>query len=186
MNEEIWKDIPGYEGMYQVSNLGRVKSLTRRVKTHNSSWTVNGRILKLQNVPSVSKYKTNTYQRVTLSGRSIEIHRLIAITFIPNPENKPCVNHIDGNGANNNVLNLEWCTYKENVLHSFHVLGNKFKTGEDHHSSKPVIQYKNNIEIARFASATDAGKSIGSGTSSVADVCRGVRGSCKGFVFKYF
>lgn len=95
--QEIWKDVKGYEGLYQVSNLGNVKSLKTNKNLYYS--------------------KAGNYYRVGLykGKRGMHsIHRLVAESFIPNPENKPCVNHIDTNTFNNNASNLCWCSYKEN------------------------------------------------------------------------
>jgi hypothetical protein len=109
--EETYKDIKGYEGRYQVSNLGNVYSTPKDGKPN--------RLLKQE--ISVRSNST-TYRRVSLSKEGkvtrIQVHRLVAEAFIPNPENKPMVNHIDNNGANNSVTNLEWCTHSENMEHS--------------------------------------------------------------------
>lgn len=106
---EIWKDIEGYEGLYQISNLGKIKSLTKNC------------ILKPSNC---RKYKgVNLYKNGITKTKSI--HRLVAIAFIPNPNNYPCVNHIDCNKENNNADNLEWCTYKQNNNHNNHELKRK-------------------------------------------------------------
>ena len=110
---EIWKDIEGYEGLYQISNLGRVRSLARA--------TTSGKVLK--------QMKKHGYMNVCFSKNNVDkyfrVHRLVALAFIPNPENKPTVNHIDGNKANNNVSNLEWATHSENETHSYRSLGKK-------------------------------------------------------------
>ena len=110
MESEIWKPISGYEGLYEVSNLGRVKSLSRFQSTTE-------RILK-------GEYDNRGYYRVRLSKENItkkfQIHRLVASVFIKNPSFvRLQINHIDGNPSNNNVSNLEWCTHSENMKHAF-------------------------------------------------------------------
>lgn len=114
--DEVWKDISGYEGIYQVSNLGRVKSLDREI-SHLNRWgsmqsqKIRGRIL-------TAKASHDNYMDVVLckGGRSETklVHRLVAIAFIPNPDNLPQVNHKDENPRNNAVTNLEWCTAEYN------------------------------------------------------------------------
>lgn len=112
--KEIWKDIPEYEGLYQVSNHGNVKRLSRITISR-------GRKVRLKTIilrPGI----TEGYEKVVLTKKGNKsgkkVHRLVAQAFIPNLENKPCVNHIDFNGCNNRLENLEWCTILENVRHS--------------------------------------------------------------------
>ena len=112
-NLEIFVDVLGFEGLYEVSNYGNVKSLPKGNGNGNRT-----RILKKE----VRANGATNYNRVTLCKNSTTkrffVHRLVAIHFIPNEQKKPCVNHIDNNGENNNVNNLEWCTAKENKKHS--------------------------------------------------------------------
>lgn len=114
--EEIWKDIKGFEGLYQISNLGRVRSLDRLVRSGHGSFKLSkGKIRK----PSIDRYG---YYRIDLwkaqKASYITIHRLVAEAFIPNPENKKAVNHINCIKTDNRVENLEWCTNQENSNHA--------------------------------------------------------------------
>lgn len=104
--EEIWKDVPGYKGRYKVSNMGRVKSL-RSFNVRQQKYIDREKILKCS---CCGGY---------LVLRNKRVHRIVAELFIPNPNNKPCVNHIDGDKKNNRVDNLEWVTYGENNLHAY-------------------------------------------------------------------
>jgi len=110
--EEIWKDIPEYEEIYQVSNLGRIRSLNRISKIGRK---LKGKILKL----SPNKFG---YLRFTAENRNgiktLHVHRIVMLTFRPIFENLQ-VNHIDGNKLNNSLVNLEWCTDSENKIHAY-------------------------------------------------------------------
>lgn len=123
---EIWKDIKDYEGLYQVSNFGRVKSLKRK-------WRLRERILKLmlhsKGYLFVGLFKNS-------KGRNFLCHRLVAKAFVSNPDNKPEVNHLDGIKTHNEDYNLEWCTPKENVQHSISKLGRIGPRGEVHGLTK--------------------------------------------------
>lgn len=101
--KEIWRNISGYENLYQISNLGRVKSIKRN---------------KIRKTGMSGKYKSVILHKNN-KPKAFTIHRLVAIAFIENPENKEQVNHIDENKLNNNVDNLEWCTRSENALHTY-------------------------------------------------------------------
>jgi len=160
--EEIWKDIAGYEGLYQVSNLGRVMSFKKKS---------NSLLLS----PSCSRGYLAVNLYINGNVKNPSIHRLVAIAFIPNPLNKPCVNHIDGNKLNNKLSNLEWCTYSENELHSIHVLGKKKSIGikgEKNPLSKRVYQFSfNGIIINEFVSRQAAFKFVKSNINQ--DACIG-------------
>jgi hypothetical protein len=120
---EIWKDIQGYEGLYQISNLGNVKSLSREWKVGYGGI---GRNKTKILTPRLDRSKKGRYYlRIKISKNGKEkiflIHRLIAEAFIPNLKNKPQINHIDGDTLNNSINNLEWCTPSENMKHAFKI-----------------------------------------------------------------
>ena len=114
--EEEWRDVGCYEGIYMVSNLGRIKSL---VGYNGHQYIKREKILN----PYKQEGSKNYYRAVVKlnkngKGKDFKVHRLVAEAFIPNPENKEEVNHLDGNPLNNIVSNLEWCTHQENITHS--------------------------------------------------------------------
>ena len=148
---EIWKDIQGYEGFYQISNLGNVKSLERVIDKGNG--ILQHRKERIMNKrESVDGYyiaKLNVNKEST----SIAIHILVARHFIDNPNNYPEVNHKDCNRKNNQVDNLEWCTHQQNVEHSKQLGHYKTKSGCDNPNYKNdtlKIKYKNNPTLAKI------------------------------------
>jgi hypothetical protein len=133
--QEVWVDIKGFEGSYQVSNLGRVKSLARRVKINYGIDNYRPFPEKIMKPFIVNKkyygliiYKDKKYHHVV-------IHRLVAQHFITNPDNLPVVNHLDNNGFNNHVSNLEWTTVMGNTQHAIAIGALKLK-GEDNPMAK--------------------------------------------------
>ena len=174
---EIWKDIVGYEGLYQVSSLGRVKSLDRIIIRKNGSrQRVSERVLKAK--------KNKGYLQVTLSKNKISkncrIHRVVLQTFKPVLNmHKLDVNHKDENTLNNNVNNLEWCTRKYNINYGTH--NERMKEA----LSKPVCQYTKDGELIKeWNSTSECGKN-GFNQSAVARCCRGEQKTHKGFLWKY-
>lgn len=135
---EIWKDIEGYEGIYQVSNLGRVRSLDRII-IYSSGQVVPFKGKVLSNIKNQLGYhKVNL--RVNGGIKTVCVHRLVAKAFIPNPDNLPFINHKDENPSNNRVDNLEWCTPKYNNSYGTR-LQRLSKTKTNGVTSKKVYQY---------------------------------------------
>lgn len=124
-NAEVWRDIVGYEGLYQVSNFGRVKSLKRKYINQYGEFGEKKEFIKAQRLSSFYKSQKDTkgYFVVSLAdndrGKWVRVHRLVASAFLPNPENLPEVNHKDGNKQNNKVENLEWVSHAQNCLHAW-------------------------------------------------------------------
>ncbi len=129
--EERWKDITGYEGLYQVSNLGRVKSLPRKIPGRNqfgASFMVTTKE-KIMHPSQVGRgwkegagYLSVNLTSLAKKNRRKNVHRLVAEAFIPNPDGKPEVNHKDGDKQNNHIDNLEWVTKKENMQHCMYTI----------------------------------------------------------------
>ena len=173
--EEIWKDVVGYEGLYQVSNLGRTKSLDRIVSTGKGMRKHHGKIL-IQQLDGQKHYF-----QVSLSKngkvKKIQVHCLVAQTFIPNPKNKPEVNHIDGNKQNNNVTNLEWVTTKENMQHA---LRKKLR---------PLIKVKQydlrGNFIKEWESISQAEESFNSSGTGISSCLNGKCQTAYGYIWKY-
>ena len=178
--EEVWKDIPGYEGRYFASNFGRIKSRNIQHKQDYILSQINGR---------------GGYLIINIieNGKHVQhsVHQLVASAFIPNPENKPQVNHIDGDKKNNRVDNLEWVTAKENVAHAIRTglanhHGMKGKFGALNHCSKPVFQFSKSGElIKRWDCISEAARFYNHKPCQIINVCAGRLKTCAGFIWRY-
>lgn len=182
--EEIWKDIPNYEGIYQANNLGEIRNYPKESK-YKKGVIIKSKILS----PANKKYKHITLYKNNIK-KTFDIHRLIAITFLDNPENKLCVNHINGIPHDNRLENLEWCTHSENILHSFKYLNRKShaknKFGKDNKLSKKVIQYSlNGVYVSEFYGISEAHRETKVNLGHISEVARGNRKSAGGFIWKY-
>lgn len=132
--EEIWKDVVGFEGYYRISNLGNLKSVDRIVRVSIASQ----RIVRSQAIIPHVDYLGYKRVRLCKNGPKFhaKIHRLVCQAFLPNPENKPHVNHKNSNPSDNRLENLEWCTQSENMLHCFREGGRMPKMGSGNGKSK--------------------------------------------------
>jgi len=194
--QEIWRDIKDYEGYYQVSNLGNVRSLDRTLKNKNGLYTRKGKMLK-KLINSKGYYVVNLRKNCTHKIQTI--HRIIAETFISNKNNYPCVNHIDGNKLNNSLDNLEWCTYSHNIKEAFRLGLNKYtykenfnpyywkgKKGIEHSKSKQVNQYdlKGNL-LNKWGSITEASEKTGINYAYISLACNHKRKCAGNYVWRF-
>ena len=169
MNKEIYKPIKGYEGYYEISNLGNVKSLQRTIEREGGSTMVlTERVLK-PNLTTAGYYHIGL--RKGGKRKAYTIHRLIATTFIDNPEGLPQVNHIDEDKTNNRIDNLEWCTAKYNMNYSL---------------AKTVYQYTLSGELVKeWDSATTACKDGKYTAPNITNVCNGTYSHHKGYKWSH-
>lgn len=182
--KEIWKDIKDYEGLYQVSNLGRVKSLRKEVNFYCGLYMEIKKRVYRERIISLKK-SNKGYLNITLYKNGIEkhfnVHRLVAETFLTNINNLPAVNHIDGNKENNKVDNLEWCTYSENMKHAV-------RTGLFKPKKKAVKQYdKDGNFIKKWDTIKDflVENNMDLRSSGITSCCRGKRKTAYGYIWKY-
>lgn len=186
--KEEWRDIEGYEGYYQVSSMGRVRSLTRTfLRADGTTATYQGRMLNLQGGPYLHVFlsKNNNHQLR-------RVHRLVAETFIPNPGMLRCVDHIDCNKTNNRVDNLRWCSSVQNTRYAQE---NGLLTGNFHYDdlseeSKLAMKASRMTPVVRddgktYASVEEAAKDLGVTHGAISHVLKGLTKTCKGHTFKY-
>ena len=174
--EEIWKDVKGYEGQYKVSNLGNVKSL--KYLHHNKEALLKGGI------------KKTGYRQVILSknykNKYVNVHRLVAEAFIPNPNNYKEINHIDENKLNNNVSNLEWCTQKENQEHAYRIGLQKPISTEKNKYSKKIKQYDlDNNYLKTYNAVREAARINNINPRDITKCCQMKRKQVGGYIWRY-
>lgn len=169
LDDEVWRDIIGYEGFYQISNKCRIRSLYNYKRDGTN-------ILK-------PKIKRGYYQiglRKDGVRKWYQVHRLLAQAFIPNPNNLPCVNHKDENKTNNELDNLEWCTTSYNNTYGTRIERVRERT------SKKVLKYDlNGNFLERYVSVTDAGRKNNVSPGNIVSVCKGYYKQIKGYIYRY-
>lgn len=163
---EEWRPMVGYEGYYEVSNLGQIRGVERLINCKNGTRkTIRGKVLK-QSTHYKNGYKS---VMVTVSGnqKRILVHRAVAIAFLENPNDLPEINHKDENKENNAVENLEWCTRQYNNSYG------SAKVRGHEKQSKPVKQIKDGKVIAIYPSAMEAARQTGGTQGGISGCCRG-------------
>ena len=149
---ELWKPVVGYEKFYEVSNLGNVRSVTRKVKNVNGTRTINGRVLKKLDRKGYIAYDLSMFGKTSRKAA----HRLVAKAFIENPKNLPVVNHIDEDTTNNAVDNLEWVDFKSNCNH-----GTRNKRIAESNGHNIKVTRKSTGEVNYYNGMTEASLSEG-------------------------
>ena len=177
---EIWKPIKNYENLYEISNLGRIRKIGG--KNQFGNYKVDKMITPYKNEKG--------YLRVGLSKNNqrkvIKLHRLVAEAYIPNPDNLPEINHKDGNKLHNCVDNLEWCTHKQNIKHSWENNLSKAKYSKENFSSKKVKQYDKDLNfIKEWNCMSDVERELGISTSHISQVCNGKRKTAGGYKWSF-
>lgn len=182
---EEWRDIEGYEGKYKISNCGRVMSVSRTVKCNkNASRNVEQCILK-PHVDHKGYLRTWLNDYGTGKTHFVPIHRLVAKAFIPNPDKKPQVNHIDGIKTNNHASNLEWCTNQENQIHAWAMGLQKpsDKAGRPRVAVRQIDMSTNEV-IAEYPSINEASRQTGCQAQNIRKVVIGERKQCGGYMWE--
>lgn len=177
---EIWKDIPGYEGIYQASSLGRIKRLAhwknQRTKRLSKYYPYHMLAEKIMKPHSVGSYFTISFSK-DRTTRTELVHRVVARTFLPNTENLPEVNHKDCNGKNNRVENLEWCDRKYNINYA----------NRTEKAMKAIEKKVQCIETGKvYDSGAKAAEALGLQKSKISLVCNGKRKTTGGFHWCFY
>lgn len=171
---EIWAKLPNSKFSYEISNLGRVKSMRRKIRHKGGKFYYKEDVIFKQHITKRGYLRVGIQNK---TGRQIlvMVHRLVAVAFLLNPENKATVNHKDGDKLNNKLENLEWNTVKENIVHSFSSLGRK-------PYSKSIFCHNNQTE---YPSIKDASEKLNTPTATIINICKGYTKNPRKLILEY-
>jgi|SaaInlV_125m_DNA_1040241.scaffolds.fasta_scaffold00029_63 predicted transcriptional regulator len=167
-NPNNWYDIPGYNGKYQINTIGQVKSNTAKSK---------GKLLNIT--------ENNGYNRVKLESTIFQLHRIVALTFLQNPNNLEQVNHIDGDKSNNTLENLEWICRSDNQKHAYETRLRTPTKGRKSPQSKTIQKIVDGIVVAKYTSTSNASKELGLSQSLISMIISGKRNQRKEYTLKH-
>lgn len=184
--KEVWKDIEGYEGYYQVSNHGRIRSLDRVIRSkYRSSQFIKGNIKNI--TPRKDGYKAIMLYKNNKGNRQY-IHRLVAKAFIPNPKGYEIINHIDENPSNNHYKNLEWCDHQYNLTYGDKVERTTNSKGYKERTKrlrKPIYVIDKEGNRSWYDSLTSAARELDLDTASITACLKGRNQTHKGYSYEY-
>lgn len=185
MKKEIWKEVKGYEGLYEISNYGRCRRIAYPIDTQAKEAQFG---LPHYLKPNHGEWGHTRYALTHKGKVKLALaHRLVLEAFeVPNPHDKPHVNHIDNNPKNNYIENLEWCTHTENMQHMIKSGRKVTYRGKDHVESKTVHQFDKDMNfIAEYGSSGEASRKTGFLSGHIREACRGTLKTYKGYIWKY-
>lgn len=181
---EEWRFIHESNNAFMVSSFGRVASMSREIKCYNAS--------KTKTAPKLLKPQANWggYLRIRLIARPYDktklVHRLVAEQFIPNPNNYPYIDHLDGNKSNNKASNLKWCTRSMNMMNPItRIRNSNARKGKTTSNARPIIQIKDGVVINTFQSVAEAANKYNLSTGTLCDCCKNQNHTYKGYNWMY-
>lgn len=184
--KEVWKDVVGWEGLYMVSNLGRIRANQRVVRTKGGSLKINREKILRQKQTKYGYMEVCLQEKETKRHQFVFVHRLVAESFIKNPNGFPFINHIDECKTNNNIDNLEWCTAKYNCNYGTRIERQIISQRNNHPNCKKVLCMSlDGKEIHTYNSLSSAARAMGVDKTRLSRICNGHSGAVTSCGYKW-